>query len=426
MQQWKTALWRVVFVGLLSTTAIAQEEDLWGEELTEAKAEDWSFSQSLQFGYGHRYQDDELFSKQQTLNELRWHGEAKYQAEHFDFEVKTDLFYDQLKKKPDLDLRTLTLAFTPVSQTDITIGRQILTWGVGDLLFLNDWFNKDWQSFFAGRADGYLKAPNNAIRIQGYYPLFNVDLALMPEFESDRFIDGERFSLFFPMSGQQVGGSDVIDELKPKQPEYALRLFKQVSGTELAFYAYRGFDKRPQGLTADLRPTFHRKQSVGFSLRGNLGGGIYSAEFANHRALDDLQGDNPLIKNSQNRWLLGYEKELLSKLTWSVQYYVEHTQNHSELLQNSPNPQFEDKQYREVWTQRITYLSHQDKLTWSLFVFYSPTDEDRYWRPSLSYRYDDHWQFNFGANIFSGDYQHSFFGQFTDSSNIYSRIHYYF
>lgn len=421
----KTLFW-MACLGLFPALATAQDDDLWGEEWAAEKTGNWSFSQSLQLGYGHRYRDDKLFTKQQTLNEFRWHAETKYKAESFDFELKGDLLYDQVRNQAVLDLRALNLAFSPFSQTDITLGRQVVTWGIGDLLFLNDWFNKDWKSFFAGRDDRYLKAPNNAVRIQSYYSLLNIDLLIMPKFESDRFIDGERFSLFFPMSGQQVGGSDVIDELQPNKPEYALRLFKQFNGTELAFYAYRGFDKRPQGLTVNFRPTFHRKQSVGVSVRGNLGGGIYSAEFANHRALDDLAGSNPLIKNSQNRWLIGYEKELISKLTWGVQYYVEHNQSHKRLLQHSAAPQFEDKQYREVWTQRLNYMSHQDKLTWSLFVFYSPTDEDSYWRPSLSYRYNDNWHFNFGANIFKGGYPHSFFGQFTDSSNLYSRIHYYF
>jgi hypothetical protein len=33
----------------------------------------------------------------------------------------------------------------------------IITWGVGDLLFINDVFPKDWESFFSGRPPEYLK-----------------------------------------------------------------------------------------------------------------------------------------------------------------------------------------------------------------------------------------------------------------------------
>ena len=36
---------------------------------------------------------------------------------------------------------------------DVKIGQQVLTWGTGDYVFLNDLFPKDYPSFFAGRSD---------------------------------------------------------------------------------------------------------------------------------------------------------------------------------------------------------------------------------------------------------------------------------
>ena len=60
------------------------------------------------------------------------------------------------------DVRDLTLSFSAGASTDVSIGRQVITWGTGDLVFLNDLFPKDFVSFFAGRDDDYLKAPGDA------------------------------------------------------------------------------------------------------------------------------------------------------------------------------------------------------------------------------------------------------------------------
>ena len=60
------------------------------------------------------------------------------------------------------------LAIPAGCNLDVKLGRQVLTWGTGDLLFLNDLFPKDWVSFFAGRDDEYLKAPSNTLRATQY------------------------------------------------------------------------------------------------------------------------------------------------------------------------------------------------------------------------------------------------------------------
>ncbi|MBI3067936.1 MAG: hypothetical protein HYY79_03365, partial [Betaproteobacteria bacterium] len=33
----------------------------------------------------------------------------------------------------------------------LRVGRQVITWGVGDLLFIHDTFPKDWRAFFTGQ-----------------------------------------------------------------------------------------------------------------------------------------------------------------------------------------------------------------------------------------------------------------------------------
>ena len=65
-----------------------------------------------------------------------------------------------------------------------------------------------------------------------------------------------------------------------------------------------------------------------------------------------------------------------------------------------------------------------DRYTWSLFTFYSPSDEDYYLRPSLNYRHSDQWTFVFGGNVFGGNKPQTFFNQLQDASNFYLRVRY--
>ena len=66
----------------------------------------------------------------------------------------------------DFELREAYMKFRLPVGVDFKVGRQILTWGTGDLVFINDVFAKDYQSFFIGRQDQYLKAPQTALRTE--------------------------------------------------------------------------------------------------------------------------------------------------------------------------------------------------------------------------------------------------------------------
>jgi len=403
-------------------------DDDWGDDEWAVDASPWSHAGFVELAHGERFNTDALFKDQSTLSELRWHQEIDYSHENFDFNWSHDLWLDDVTDKDGLqfDLRELNLKFSLFEQTDVVIGRQISTWGTGDLLFINDMFPKDWQSFFSGRDDNYLKAPADALRVTSYFKPFNVDLVITPTAEPDRFINGERFSLFSPLAQSNMGGFEAINPRNPNQPEYAVRLFKNLNGKQLALYGYHGIEKSPTGVDQTMQPYFPQKNVWGTSYQSTLGKGLFNAELGYHDALDDKTGTNPLVANSQWRVLLGYERELIKKLNWGVQYYVEHTEHYERLLANSWFPLTEPEQNRQVITNRLTYMAKQDKLTWSMFVFYSPSDEDSYWRPSVNYRHNDQWQFTAGAQIFTGKENYTFFGQFEDSSSVYSRIRFQF
>ena len=377
---------------------------------------------------GGRLQTDRLVGDTLTLGELRARIETEWSNDEVAIGFKSDIGYDGVLDEVDADLRDLSVAFSPTSKTDIKIGRQVLTWGTGDLLFLNDLFPKDWVSFFAGRDTEYLKAPSNAIRATGYSRLVNVDVAWTPVFEPDVYLTGERFSFFSPLAGAPVAPRPPLDAIEPgkslSEGELAVRLFKTINGREYALYAYRGYFHQPSALTTMLQATFAPLSALGASYRRPLMSGLFNAEIVSYQSRDDRRGTNPLLPNDQLRVLLGYEQEAISNLTVGFQYYLELTRDYDELIANSLAPQFEPEERRHVLTNRLSYRAQQDKLTLSLFTFYSPTDSDFYIRPAIDYRYSDQWSFSAGANLFGGDDSHTFFNQFADNSNAYVRIRY--
>jgi len=84
------------------------------------------------------------------------------------------------------------------------------------------------------------------------------------------------------------------------------------------------------------------------------------------------------------------------------------------------------KKYRDIVTLRFTrYLKHQS-WTLSLFAFYSPAEQDYLLQPRIDYRVSDRFSTTFGANLFGGEKQTGFFGQFDRNDNLYLTLRYDF
>lgn len=376
---------------------------------------------------GTRWNEDPRVGRRGTLLDLRWRVETGWRGEAAEIDAKADILADGIDKDLGVEARELALSFSPLDSLDVRAGRQVLTWGTGDLLFLNDLFPKGWVSFFAGRDDEYLKAPSDSLRLTWYTGLVNVDFAWTPEFTPDEYVRGERFSYFSPAAGEIVGPEPplVVDEPSGlDDAEFALRLFRTLRGVEYALYAYRGFFKTPSRVLPSGKLGFAPLTSLGASLRRPAGPGLLNLETSWYVSRDDRDGSDPAVNNGQLRFLAGYEWEAARNFTVGLQYYLERTLDYDALIENSPQPTFEPPENRHVVTTRLTWRTLQDKLTWSFFAFVSPNDDDAYLRPIVSWRADDHWTTTFGLNLFGGSDPYTFLGQFEDNSNAYLRVRY--
>lgn len=413
---------------LLPTALFAQNDafvDDWGDEWDDEEAGNvWSgFAEA---GLGVRLGNDPLIDSNSTLEELRFRVESEWQAKNVSIGLKADMAYDGVENGATGDVRDLTAAFSVGKSTDIRIGRQVQTWGTGDLVFLNDLFPKDFVSFFSGRDDEYLKAPGNAIRVTRFSNALNVDAVWTPVFEPDVYLTGERYSFFSPIAGGNVAPNPPLSAVEPSKSlsngEFALRLFRTIEGREYALYAYNGFIKQPTALTPSLEASFAPLTAVGASVRRPLGAGLFNTEVSYYVSRDDRSGTNPLLPNDQLRFLAGYEWEAEPRFTVGLQYYLEWTQDHDDLIDNSPFPEFEPDEFRHVLTNRLTYRTPRDRHTFSLFTFLSPSDRDVYLRPVYTYRHSDQWSISAGGNVFGGDEPQTFFNQLRDASTAYVRL----
>ena len=377
--------------------------------------------------YGMRTRNDP-HQKDESISEVRLQMDLSKDFDWGVLKLKGDLFHDEVTFETGGDLREFNLLFSPLDNMDVKVGQQILTWGTGDMLFVNDLFPKDWQSFFIGRDDEYLKAPANAVKTSLFYDAVNIDFVYTPTFEASDYVSGERLSYWNPLTGT-LGGQDSQFGLEKRNStgrdsEFSLRLFKNIGSTEVALYGYHGFWKTPEGMTTDYRLRYPRLSVYGGSLRSQLLGGIGSVETGYYDSRQSDNGNDPLTRNDEVRFMAGFEREVGVELTASVQYYLEWMQDYANYEDSLTAGGIKKDEYRSVLTLRLTKLMLNQNLTLSFFAFYSPTDNDAYLRPKAQYKVTDNWRAEIGGNVFLGQKQSTFFGQFENNSNVYTGLRY--
>jgi hypothetical protein len=407
----------------------AQEDEWDMEEWQEEDTSDYQISGFLEASLGYRLSEDLAINTIVSLADLRGQIQIDRTFDNAKVSLSADIYYDGVLEQTKAQIRELAwqgnLAFFGAwgKHLDAKLGQQVLTWGTGDYVFLNDLFAKDFQSFFAGRDDEYLKAPSSSAKLSGFYDWANFDFVITPKFTPDIYINGDYFSFFSPITGNNIApGFDVKSPQLPNSPEYALRIYKTIESTELAFYGYKGFYKSPSSFTEFGDAYFSGLRVVGASAITPLAKGLLNAEIAYYNSTEDPDGTDPLIPNSQTRWLLAYEQELIKNLTGSIQWYVERTSDYQALIANSLTQDYENRRRRIVVTQRLMYRALQQTLIFNAFNFYSTSDHDGYLKLSSDYSPSDNWRLSAGINLFYGEDKYTFFKQFNDASNVFLRF----
>lgn len=338
------------------------------------------------------------------------------------FLVKADALHDALTRESDLDVREAYVAATG-GPLGLQLGREVVTWGVGDLFFISDVFPKDWESFFAGRPMEYLKLGVDGLRVHATSGRTDAQVLIIPFFAPDALPSPERFVLATGIpAGVELREGTVRQRVR--DAELAARVSRRVAGFDVSLHGYRGYWRTPavrleDSLSAPVATRFYPRLSV-FSVAAQRGvpAGVLSLEAGYYDSRSDRSGGDAAVANSQWRLLAGFQRQMWSDLTMGVQAYGERLQEYDAYRASlGPGPKPADE-LRLVGSARLTQFLAYNTWRLSLFAAYSPTDEDGFAQAEISHKLTDELSVAAVANLFSSRSRETFFGQLDGNDNV--------
>lgn len=399
MTSLKTAL-LVTLLSLTPNVVVANDDinddwDSW-ETPPESFINVSGFSQiKLGRSLGNSHAENSLSAEQGLLR-----LDAAIDQSFYQLSFKNDINYDAMNNEWHTNVREMSVNIdfanveAPiVSQSflanmSLNIGRQSLSWGLGDFIFINDLFAKDWPSFFNGDDVQYLKKPTDAIKLSYFMDKVSIDVVYQPTTTTDQLIDTP--------NGLTT----------PQHSNVNARLYFSYQQSDIAFYASDGWTNSPiivQGKLAYLA-----QKSLGASMIKPLAIGLFKVEIGQY-----WQTINNGSNLKQQRLLLGYEWELMTRLSVATQLYIE--RDNTSFTRNN----------RQLVTTQFTYTSVDALWVNQVMAFYSPNHGDSYFRASSTYRYNDNVSVSAGINNLNGP-DDSFFNRLSQVNNAYVKFTYFF
>ena len=305
------------------------------------------------------------------------------------------------------------------------LGRQVITWGVGDLLFINDTFPRDWVAMFTGQPTQYLKLGSDALKLNAFPGPANFELVIAG-FRPDNTPTSRRFIFADPLPAGLPRRT-----LEPHNDSSEVEISGRVSGYlanwELAGYVSRTHYRSPawRVTNSEIVGAYPRLNTAGASLTGPIGKGVVSLEAGYYDSPQDRDGRDPSVENSQFRGLIGYSRQLWEDGTLGLQLYGEWMRDYAAYRETLPAGFPAKDRVRKVTTVRFTQLFAHQTITFNLFAFVGLSEEDRYVIPSLRYAFSDNLWAEIGANLFAGK-RSGMFGSMQDNSNVYLTVRYAF
>lgn len=357
------------------------------------------------------------------LSEERLQVELSAESDEGDTAMvaKINFLNDHVAGNADIDVRELYGEYI-ADDFEVRIGRQMLTWGVTDRLFINDVFPKNWSAFFAGQPLEYMKIGSDMAKVFLFGDSWDVELALIPIAQFDITPGTDRFVVFDP------GFSVVEPENRLSNGELAGRLHTTFGTTDIALYAFKGFWHQPDKGVSGTNIIYPRLNSYGFTVQDTVMGGVLSLETGFYHSIDDNSGTDPLIANSQYRYMVGYEREVATDVTLGLQWYGEVMNNHASYLA-AAEPAFQAglgpkplPAHRKIVTANLRALWMNQTLTTSMFFMGIGDAGGRMLNPDVHYAVTDSFSVNAGGHAFWGGHGTGMLGTMKHDDNIYMNL----
>lgn len=310
-------------------------------------------------------------------------------------------------------LREGFLDWAPAPAVDLRLGRQVLTWGVSDYLYVNDVFPKNYDAFFTGAGFDRMKEAVDAARLAWHAHAGDVE-AVVSRAKADRLPAPDRFLATSPSTSAMPAddASDAVDA--------AIKASGHAAGWDLAGYAATFRSREPRYFVDASGPRSDRPRlaHLGLSLTGNAGAGLAWLEAGVRHA--GQPPDGVVSRNflgSSARLIAGYSREIGPDVTASAQLQLEAaTEYHRYLAALAPGVRPVERiattlhlRLQGAWINQTVRAGAQ---------VFAAGEGDAHLNPFASWSPADGWTLEAGANLFSGK-PDTRYGAFEDDSSAY-------
>ncbi|MBF0516426.1 MAG: hypothetical protein HQK97_04795, partial [Nitrospirae bacterium] len=328
--------------------------------LSETRADDISLHGFLQGNYSADLTNSNPDSGKFKLVEERLQLKFEASKDPLHVFIKVDAYYDHIDRYFEEELREGYIDLT-ASGWDLRAGRQVATWGLGDMVFINDVFPKDYNAYFSGRPIEYMKRAVDSVKIGVYPGGISFEGIVIPSFTPDKLPAPQRFWGYDPMPSITSRDTEK-PSISIGNTEFALRAYGNLGGFDTAIYFYHGFYRSPSMMPDDMmQPSkltlfYPKLNEYGASTQGQALDGVLSLEAGYYDSRNNRDGTNSFVPNSQTRFLVGYQRQLMEDFTAGVQYYGEYMLDYSAYVNNLPSGYPQEKRWHDFTSLRLSQL----------------------------------------------------------------------
>lgn len=310
-------------------------------------------------------------------------------------------------------VREAFVDWAPTSALELKVGRQILTWGVSDYLFVNDVFPKNYDAFFTGAGFDRMKEPVDAVRGVTHAGETDIEL-VVSRAHADAAPRPERFGAV------SVPSSASVADRAAHQADVALKVSSHRGGWDLAGYvaSFRAHELRYFMESTALRYDRPRTTHLGFSSTGNFAAGLVWLEAALRAAPRERANVvNRHFVASTAKLIAGYSRELGSDVSVSAQWQLEAPTDRASYLASLASGIKPLPHVLSTLHLRVQGSWQNQTLRAGAHVF-AGSEGDTHFNPFVSWSPADGWNLEGGANVFGGRPE-TRYGAFKDDSNVY-------
>lgn len=327
--------------------------------------------------------------------------------------LRAEGLYDRSIETGRVRVREAFIDWAPNGGVNLKFGRQVLTWGVSDYLYVNDIFPKNYDSFFTGGGFDRMKEPVDAARATWTSGGMDVE-AVAARAKADRSPNSRRFAAT-AMREQATEAGNANDRV-----DVALKVSGHLGGWDLAGYAATLGSREPRFFMDAGGLHFEQPwmRHFGASITGNAAGGLIWLEGALRDASTSRAGVVSRHSIDETaKFIGGYSREVGTDLTASVQLQLE-AMNYRDRYLASLAPGLRPvKRIGTTLHLRVQgrWINQTVGAGAQLFV---GNEGDTHFNPFASWSPADGWTFEGGANLFKGK-PDTRYGAFKDDSNVY-------